>query len=226
MTRHRLAVISLLAVWMIALAFVVKAALDRLTVPSWGNPPGGDLSALAVGDTAVGERFTAPLPGLYRIQVALVPATTGTSRSVTFHLKTDAAAATDLWTTSFWTDDVQEGVPMAFEFPPRRDSQGQTFYFYLESPGPAPGQGLAARYGPATVLEGANACLNHQPLAGNLVFDTFYTLRTRDRAGLLLSRMADGRPYLFGSRGFYVGLALAYALVLGLFLLYIARAIE
>jgi len=207
-------------VWLVALALVVKTSLDRLTVPPWGNPAGDGPPLQVSGETQVGQQFTAPLPGLYRIEVMLDRPATGGSRQLTFHLKTDPAATTDLWTAHLNTGEIQQGVPYGFEFPPLRHSKGQTFYFYLE------GEGVAVRYSPEAVLEGASACLNGRPLAGELQFRTFYTLRTRDKADLLLSRMAEGRPYLFGAKGFYVALALTYALVLALFLLHMARAIR
>ena len=67
--------------------------------------------------------------------------------------------------------------------------------------------------------------MNGQAVGGNLKFRTFYSLRTRDKVDLLLARMAAGRPYLLGTKGFYVGLAIAYGIVLGIFLWYVAQTI-
>jgi hypothetical protein len=74
-------------------------------------------------------------------------------------------------------------------------------------------------------LEGASATLNGQAVDGNLKFRTYYSLRTRDKVDVLLTRMAAGRPYLLGSKGFYAGLAVAYVIVLGIFLWYVAQTI-
>jgi hypothetical protein len=81
------------------------------------------------------------------------------------------------------------------------------------------------RYGPQSILEGGSAYVNGQPVTGNLQFQTYFSLRTREKAELLLTRMAEGRPYLLGVKGFYIGLAVVYALVLLTFLLQIARVI-
>jgi hypothetical protein len=102
---------------------------------------------------------------------------------------------------------------------------GQTYYFYLESANTTAEEAIAARYNPNARLEGASAYLNGQPVAGNLQFLTYYTLRTRDKAALLLSRMAEGRPYLLGTKGFYIALAAAYILALGAFLIRAAQVI-
>jgi hypothetical protein len=69
-------------------------------------------------------------------------------------------------------------------------------------------------YSPAAGLEGANAYLDGRPLPGSLTFHTYYNLRTRDRLGLFLSRMAEGPPHLTGSKAFYLVLAAAYTLAL------------
>ncbi|HSJ54719.1 MAG TPA: hypothetical protein VLC52_13345, partial [Anaerolineae bacterium] len=71
-----------------------------------------------------------------------------------------------------------------------------------------------AVYGPGSVMEGGSATVNGQEVAGNLVFQTHYSLRTRDKIDLLLERLAAGRPYILGTRGFYVCLAVLYTLLL------------
>jgi hypothetical protein len=51
-----------------------------------------------------------------------------------------------------------------------------------------------------------------------LTFQTYYSLRTREKVDLLLERMAQGRPYFLGSRGSYVILAAVYGVLLLLLL--------
>ena len=186
---------------------------------------GGHLSPEVAGDTHVGQLFTAPMPGLYRIEIALARSTADGEARVTVHLKSDPASAEDLWAADLDTQDVYDGMLYGFEFAPIRASEGQTYYFYFESDESVPGDAIAVRYSPRAALEGASAYINGQPVAGNLQFHSFYSLRTRDRVDLLLARMVDGRPYMFGTPGFYVGLAVAYAVVLGTFLWLVTRAV-
>jgi hypothetical protein len=224
--NKRIAVIAgTILIWLVAVAIIAKVSLDRIGAPSWGNPIGVGLSAEVEGDTRVGQQFTAPWPGLYRIAVALDRATASDAREVTFHLKNDPAASEDLWSTTFSTDDVQNGGWYTFEFPPIRNSGGQAYYFFLESADTAPGGAIAVGYSADAVLDGASAHFNDQPIAGNLQFRTLYSLRTREKVGLLLSQMAEGRPYLLGNRWFYAALAVTYGLVLGVFVLQIAKII-
>jgi len=225
MTRMRAVVLALTVVWLAALALVVKTGIDRLSAPPWGNDAAGDLSPEATGSTQVGQAWTAPLPGLYRIEVSLQPPATGASRPLSFHLRGGVDATSDLWTATLDPGQIASGSPYAFEFEPLRDSRGKPFYFYLESPESQPGEAVRVVYGPTSVLDGSSAYVNGQQVAGNLVFQTHYALRTRDKVDLLLERMAQGRPYLLGTKGFYVGLAVLYTLLLLLLIWHVGRSI-
>jgi hypothetical protein len=224
MTRRSL-LAAAIVVWIGILAVAGKTSIDRLSVPQWGNPIGDSLSPAVAGDLLVGQQFTALLPGLYRIDLTFDRTTTSSDRELIFHLKSDPAAPSDLWTSRLAAGDLEADGTYAFEFEPLRDSKGQSYYFCVESPTSAPGDAIAVRYGPDAVLDAASAYLDGQPVSGDLQFQTFYALRTREKLDLLLSRMAEGRPYLLGTKGFYVGLAVVYGLVLGIFLLQIARSI-
>ncbi len=209
---------------LVVLALVAKIALDRLSAPPWGNPTAGGEPISLAGGTQVGQDFVAPLPGLYRIEVALEPAPGGSGQTVAFHLKEDPSAPQVLWTATLAGDEIGAGALHGFEFPPQRNAQGRRYYFYLEVLEEAPSGAPAVGYNPSAFLDEASAHVNGEPIAGNLHFQTYYTLRTRDKVGVLLSRMAQGRPYMLGTPGFYVVLAVVYGLVLGLFVVQVARA--
>jgi hypothetical protein len=213
-----LALIVLTAAWLAALAALAKGALDGLEIRPWGNPMSDSISAPVAGTTRVGQSFVAPMPGLYRIEVSLVPGDGGAARPVSFHLQADPSVGEDLATIEFSTTEIEAGIPFGFEFEPIRDSMGRRFFFFLESPESEPEQAPRVRYSPSAMLERANAYLDGQPLSGSLTFHSYYNLRTHDRVDLLLSRMTEGRPYLMGSKAFYLVLAALYALGLGVFL--------
>jgi hypothetical protein len=225
MTKRHLFLVGLLALWVLGLTIVAVTTINSLSPPGWGNPVGDSLSPEIAGDTRIGQQFTAPLPGLAGIQVMLDRATATEARLVAFRLKADPTSSTDLWTANFSTSELQDGVPYYAQFGPLRESKGKTYYFVMESATSSPGNAIAVRYGPAATLDGASAYFNDKPMDGNLQFHTLYSLRTREKIDLLLSRMAEGRPYLLGTKGFYIGLALAYALVLAAFLLLVAKAV-
>lgn len=224
MTRSRLFTLIAALLWLLALSAVAGSSVGRLSVPSWGNPVGDSVAAPVTGQMRVGQTFTAPMPGLSGIDIMLDRATVHSAHQVTFHLKDSPDAPEDLETQSLSTDDVPSGMPCRFEFTPLWNSEGRTYYFYLECSTSVPGDAVAVRYTPHFAPESASAVLNDQPIAGSLRFDTFYTLRTRDKASLLLARMADGTPYLLGSAAFYIGLAVVYGLILVALLWQIAHA--
>ena len=225
MMGRRIFLVGSGAVWLIVLAVIVITAVDRLSVPPWGNISGDDRSAEIAGSVEAGQQFTAPFPGLHRIEVILDPSSVQNAQPATFRLRDEPAGPNTLAFGEFRTGDIQEKVPYSLEFPPIRDSAGRTFFFSLESPQSSPGDAVTAHYNPDSFLQGANATLNGRAVSGNLKFRTFYSLRTRDKVDLLLVRMAAGRPYLLGTKGFYIGLAVAYVMVLGIFLWYVAQSI-
>ena len=225
MTGRRLFLLGSTVVWLIVLALIVITALDRLSVPPWGNISGDSRSPEIAGSVEVGQQFIAPFPGLHRIEVTLDPASVQNTQATTLRLQAEPAGPNTLAVGEFRTGDIQKEVPYGLEFPPIVDSAGRTFTFSLESPQSSPGDAVTAHYDPDSSLEGASATLNGQAVSGNLKFRTFYSLRTRDKVDLLLARMAEGRPYFLGTKGFYAGLAVAYVIVLGIFLWYIAQAI-
>jgi hypothetical protein len=225
LTQHRFFILGSTALWLMGLALIVKASVDQISAPPWGNPR-GDQPLTATGEgSQVGQRFTAPLPGLYRIQIGMADAVTGDAQSIIFHLKEDQADAEDLWSANRSEGSAQAMRLYDVEFPPLRDSKGQIYSFYLEPVSGTAEETVSARYNPSARLEGASAYLDGQPVAGNLQFLTYYTLRTRDKADLLIARIAESRPYLLGAKGFYIALAAVYVVVLGVFLARAAQAI-
>ena len=212
----RVAVLGgLLAVWLLVVGFVAKSALDRLVAPPWGNPSGNATILVLADDTRIGQTFTAPLPGLHRIDVLLEIETIEPGAQIAFHLQPDAPDADDLWSTTLSLGQYDGRQTLIAEFPPIRDSKGQSYHFFLEPLGGFAEMPAAVVSAPEEMLPGSSATLNGQPTPGTLRFQSYYSLRTWEKIDLLLSRMAEGRPYILGTQGFYVGLGAVYVLVLG-----------
>jgi hypothetical protein len=225
MTKRCLSIIGSLAAWLVGLAIVMMISLNGLSVPPWGNPSGNELSPEVAGDARVGQRFIAPLPGLDRIDLWLARSSATDSNGVFFHLMSGDAAAGDLWSAAIDSDDIHDGTPYRFEFPRIPDSEGRSFSFYLESPESRSGDAIAVRYDSQAMLEGASAFVDNLPLDGNLRFQTFYQVGPLAKLDLLLDSLAEGKPYLLGTKGFYIGLGIVYALILGIFVYQIAQII-
>jgi hypothetical protein len=225
MTRRLLFLLGS-TVLVVAALVLVGNSVNSVTAPPWGSTTGTERSAEITGDTVVGQRFVASFPGLHRIDVGLDPAQVRGGHHLTFHLKkVDSPSTEDLWTTDLVSDDIRNGESHTFQFPPIRDSARQGYYFYLESDDSSPGDVVTIRYDPASFLVGSTALVDGQPVHGNLQFETFYALRTGDKVEILLSRMTEGRPYLFADRWFHIGLAVVYVVLLVVFLWQTAQAI-
>lgn len=224
MRRTGLFVLASTAAWLSVLAFTAKISVDRLAVPAWGNTLGDLQSVPADADTVVGQTFVAPHPGLYRLELWLQGGS-GISACTATLSRTSGSDAERILQVDIGADDLAADGSYVLELEPQRDSKGREYVLAIESAATRPDDTFTLAYGPYTVLEGATATVNGTPIPGNLRFQTYYTLRTRDKVGLLLSRMAEGRPYLLGSRGFYVVLGIAYAIFLAVFLWQIANLI-
>ncbi|MGC9334387.1 MAG: hypothetical protein ACP5JJ_09585 [Anaerolineae bacterium] len=220
MRRRAYFVLATTILWLAALGLVVRHAVDRLAVPAWGNTAGEARSSLVDADTAVGQIFEAPYPGLYRVEIWLEGGTA--MGTVTLREEAGSEPGPVLQASSFGPDDLEEGMPYALSFEPLRTSGGREYILSIESSAAGEDGAFTAAYGPNTVLEGATATLNGNPIKGNLRFQTYYTLTNWEKLELLLARMAEGRPYFLGTTGFYAGLALAYTLLLAIFLWQIA----
>jgi hypothetical protein len=225
MKRRTIYLPALLLVWLLVLALAMKSVLDRLAVPSWGNPMGEARSAELSAGSQVGQSFVAVLPGLSAVEVTLDTTALTSPQRLTLRLKEAPGAATSLAARTVETGPEAPVTSLRVDLVRIPDSKGKTFYFVLQAPDALPGQSLAARYSPSAAVEGGSAYVNGQAVPGDLQFQTYYSLDTGQKVDLLLTRMAEGKPYLLGTKGFYVGLGLVYAAVLGLFLWQIARAI-
>ena len=223
MNKRNVLILGVLAIWAGLLVLVFKVSLDRLAAPAWGNAVGTTRSAELASGIRVGQQFVAPWPGLHRVDVTIDQAGRDAKGQVTFRLTDDSGQ--ELWVETVDAAAMQSTGVQAFEFPPLGDSKGQSYAFSLESSEANSEEAIALGYSPGSTLESATALVNGQPTDGSLQFNTYYSLRTRDRVGLLLFRLVDGRSYLPGSKAFYTGLAAIYGVALAVFLWLAIRTI-
>ncbi len=212
----------ILLLWLVVLVLGMRSVLSRLSVPSWGNPL-GDAQSPELGEGSHAEQsFAAPLPGLAGVEVTICAAPSTETQRVTLHLTEDQEGT---WLGEK-TVDVGPGASemgLRLDLAPIANSQGRTFRLSVESDAP-PGQGVTVRYSPGSAVPDASAYFDGKRIGGNLQFQTYYTLNTRQKVDLILTRLAEGKPRGLDSRCFYVGSGLVYAGVLGLFVWRIVMA--
>jgi hypothetical protein len=223
--QARVRAATLLSVWALALVLAVRDVLSRLPVPSWGNPRGEARSAELNEANKIGQSFVAPLPGLAGVQVTLDSTASRGVRHVTMRLSEAGELGSELGAKVIEIPSEASATDMRLDLAPIPDSKGKTFYISIEADAP-PGQGATVACSPVTDIEGSSTYLNDQPLRGTLQFQTYYSLRTRDKIDLVLTNLVEGRTHLLGSKGFYVGFGLVYACMLSLFVWQIAHTVQ
>jgi len=200
----------------VGVALVTVVALRRVS-PCWSaNDVGGDTRDGVWGDDTVGQTFVSPYPGLYRIDVRLIPAGARAAHPVTFHLREDPAAVQDLYADHFEASEVVRSAYRSFEFPPIADSAGRTITFVLSAPEAEPGRGIAVWRSSEDTLPGGQAYLAGTAAPGDVVFRACYDLPLPYRLLLVLDRLPASRPGPWGDRTTYVLLLGAHVLLTGL----------
>jgi hypothetical protein len=199
------------------LALAATIAIDRLAEPGWGYPVPGTGRLPIHGSIQIAQAFTAPWRGLSGIQVALAQEGEPASCTAVIRLQDALNTREDLWAQEFVLRDLAAGALYRFDFPALRESAGRRYYVALEAPSCTTGRSPSAVWDAGGAPEGSAAYQDGRPIPGALQFQTFYTLTAWDKADLLLTRMAAGRPYLLGRKGLYAGLFVAWAVVLVLF---------
>ena len=137
------------------------------------------------------------------------------THDVTFHLKEDLNAQTDILTITFNASDVRDGAWRSFAFPPISDSAGRSFYFYLESPESEPGNAVSVMGRNDDRYPWGQGFINGHPTPGDMTFRIFYRMSLEQKINWVLESLAANKPSVWGNENFYVLLAVLYALLLG-----------
>ncbi|MDQ2810011.1 MAG: YfhO family protein, partial [Chloroflexota bacterium] len=128
------------------------------------------------GPYRVGQTFVAGADGLTAVQV--VGATFGhpAAGRLRFHLQRDPAAATDLATVTVDAATLGDEATWTFRFPPLRQAQGRTFYFYFDAPDVAAAQAVTVYYTKGNPYPAGSRMQDGRPAGGDLVFRTIVAL--------------------------------------------------
>lgn len=161
----------------------------------------------------LGQTFVAARAGLERVDVLMFGYHRRNTQPVTFHLR-PAAAAQDVFSATFNADEVWGWRWMSFRFPALPDSAGQTYYFFFESPTSTPEDALTLGGVEGDLYAPGTALINGQPARADAAFRTYYAdLGLSDVWRALSARLVEGKPWLWGSLPFYVGLGVVYLLL-------------
>ncbi|MBN1888306.1 MAG: hypothetical protein JW850_09960 [Thermoflexales bacterium] len=132
----------------------------------------------------VGQTFIARQPNLSAVELLLAvqEAEDRVPSAVVFHLRTSPDVDTDLATVVLDTTPVRRDAILHFDFPPRPDSAGKSYYFFLSA---APDNPDGLQYASLDVYHGGERRADHQPAPGDLWFASYYTYGPAEAAGEL-----------------------------------------
>lgn len=168
------------------------------------------------GDAQAGQTFAAPYSGLYRVDVLLLTYGRINTHDVVFHLKASPKEEEDLLKVTINAREVKDDTYSVFTFPRIPDSAGKIFFFCLDSPESVPGDAITIGSKGGDPYARGTAYLNGSPTEQDLTFVAHYRAGLWETARVVLDRLAENKPSIWGDRRLYLSLAFLYLALLGL----------
>lgn len=184
----------LFAVLVIASFAVSACRLSRVTTQQekatglWGE---------LVGQETLGQSFVSAHDNLYRLDLGTATYGRTNTAEVIFHLRTSPQATTDIATVTLAGPEIQNDRPTSITFSPILNSQGRSYYFYLESPRATPGNAITVYWNENEQYTAGTAYRNGQPVHGDLAF-TAYNQETYDLKSVwasVVQRLSHDPPF-------------------------------
>ena len=159
----------------------IYPAYYESTLPSAFQGSATEIVGEIHSKTTYGQTFVARYPDLNRIDVKLATYDRENHFPVVFHLQRglpDEASA-DIVTVKVQPSAIADDSFYSFVFPAIPDSQGQMFYFYVQSPRAMPGDAFTIWATPDDTYPEGNRTVNGQPAPGDLCFIAYSTLAAK-----------------------------------------------
>jgi hypothetical protein len=174
--------------------FVICLALISLSGCTLDNIAAQQEKATGLWDELVegetfGQSFVCTREDLYRIDLGTATYGRTNSASVVFHLKSSPEADTDIVSITLPGPEIHNERPTSIGFPPLPDSAGQSYFFFIESPGGTPGNAITVYANAHDRYLDGTAYRNGQTVAGDLVF-TAYSRQAFTLSGVLHSLLS------------------------------------
>jgi len=124
----------------------------------------------------IGQTFVAKQDQLRAVSVLLATYGRDTQGPLIFHLQEirEEFRTADLATVEIDLSDVEDNAWRIFSFPPIQNSEGKTYYFYLESPGVQSGDAITAWSTASETYPRGSLYIEHAPQSGDLSFMLYY----------------------------------------------------
>lgn len=195
---------------LLLLAVILRFSLDRIVITPEEQTLNRVLAGEIRGTITIGQTFTAPYNGLYRIDVMMATYARQNTQDVIFHLRESPEEEVDLAKIVVNASELEDNTFWPFTLDPIRDSAGRSYYFFFESPQSVPGDAVTIWGLFEDTYPDGQGFRNHRGGAGDLSFLTYYRPSLLEKADILLDRLAANKPLFWGDRRFYLLLALLY----------------
>jgi len=167
-----------------------------------------------VGGMQLGQTFVAPRDGLERIDVLMYGYRRHNTQPVTFHLRKHGADQDEV-SFAFNASQVRGWCWQSFGFPTLAHSEGQTYYFYFDSPTSTPDDALTLGGVEGDVYPNGTAFINGHPTHADVAFKTYYAnVSLAEKLSALAAKITENKPSIWGDVRFYVLVSVSYTLLL------------
>ena len=197
-------------------------AWQKVTFPRTEQLQNGEVVGPLHGSLQVGQSFSSPYSGLYRIDLLLGTYARRNTHDIFFHLLEAPDSQRELAPVRFNAREVEDNAYFSLVFPPVADSASKTLFFYLESPESTPANSINIRSTSEDLYPDGMMYVNGALQGGDLAFVAYYKGNPLEAAALVLQRLTANKPYFWGDRNSYILLATLY---LSLYLTFIYRII-
>ncbi|MDI6892264.1 MAG: hypothetical protein QMD08_04650 [Actinomycetota bacterium] len=158
----------------------------------------------------VGQTFVCSYDNLCRVDVFLATPGARHRGRINFHLRKNLGDDADLRSVSVEASKIKDNHYCSFAFAPIKASKGRSFYFFLDSSDLTPPDVYVWFYSSEKAYRRGRGFLDGRPLGGDLQFNTHCKVGFLKGTGIALSRIARGKPFVFGSTLFYPILFIVY----------------
>jgi hypothetical protein len=160
------------------------------------------------GNKKVGQTFLAEANRLNRVDLFLATYARTNTKLVIFHLKERPDSARDLATQTLSARRIGNNTYHRFQFPSIPDSQGKSYYIYLESPESQPGNAITAWYKSEDFYKKGSLFINEVESKGDLAFKTAYEFPLT----AFFEGLTRNKPFPLGNLAFYLSWLILYGL--------------
>ncbi len=143
------------------------------------------------GQRTVGQTFVARQDNLTQIQVFGTFGLARPAGQIVFHLKSSPSDRADLATQQLDLSSLQDATWWSITFPPVRQAQGRSFYFYFSTPDALTTDSVHLKYSPGNPYSGGELMVDGKPASGDLLFSAF---AFTDLSSPRFKQVLDGGP--------------------------------